>query len=45
VFNHQSFKDEPFKTFSAALKIEIKRFWETIQLVDNSVTYEDRIAE
>src|SRR6266540_392748 len=45
VFNRQSLKDDPFKTFTAASETEIKRFWETIQLVDDSITYEDRTAE
>jgi len=45
VFNRQSLKDEPFKTFTAASETEIERFWETIQLVDDSVTYEDRTTE
>ena len=45
VFNRQSLKDEPFKTFTAASETEIERFWETIQLMDDSVTYEDRTAE
>ena len=45
IFNRQSLKDEPFKTFTAASETEIERFWETIQLVDDSVTYEDRTVE
>ena len=45
VFNRQSLKDESFKTFTAASETEMKRFWETIQLVDDSITYEDRTAE
>jgi len=42
VFSRQSLKGE---TFTAALETEIERFWETIQLVDKSITYEDRTAE
>src|SRR6266480_3811494 len=45
VFNRQFLKDEPFETFTAASEMEMERFWETIQLVDNSVTNEDRTAE
>ena len=45
VFNRQSLKGEPFETFTAASETEIERFWETIQLVDDGVTYEDRTAE
>ena len=45
VFNRQSLKDEPFETFTTASETEIERFWETIQLVDDSVTYEDRTTE
>jgi hypothetical protein len=45
VFDHQFLKDELFKTFTAALKMEMERLWETIQLVDNSVTNEDCTAE
>jgi len=45
VFNRQFLKDEPFETFIAASEMEMERFWETIQLVDDSVTNEDRTAE
>jgi hypothetical protein len=45
VFNHQSLKDKPFETYKAASEIKIKRFWETIQLVDESVIREDRTAD
>ena len=45
VFDRQFLKDEPFKTFNAAMDIEMERFWETIQLVDENVTCEDRTAE
>ena len=45
VFNRQFLKDEPFETFTAALETEMERFWETIQLVDDSVTNEDRTTE
>jgi hypothetical protein len=45
IFNRQSLKSEPFKTFTAASEIEMEKFWETIQLVDDSVTHEDRTAE
>ena len=38
-------KGEPFKTFPAASETEIERFWETIQIVDDSVTHEDHTAE
>ncbi|UZO16311.1 uncharacterized protein OCT59_007700 [Rhizophagus irregularis] len=40
-----SLKDEPFETFTAASETEMERFWETIQLVDGSVTNEDCTAE
>uniref|UniRef100_U9THL9 Uncharacterized protein n=2 Tax=Rhizophagus irregularis TaxID=588596 RepID=U9THL9_RHIID len=45
VFSRQALKGEPFKTFPAASETEIERFWETIQIVDDSVTHEDRTAE
>ena len=45
VFNRQSLKEEPFETFTAASNTEIERFWETIQLLDDSVTLEDHTAE
>ena|ERR1043165_820174 len=45
VFNRQSLKDEPFETFNAATDMEMERFWETIQLIDENVTHEDRTAE
>ena len=45
VFSRQSLKGEPFETFTAASETEIERFWEMIQLVDDSVTYEDRTTE
>jgi hypothetical protein len=45
VFDRQSLKDEPFKTFTAASETEMERLWETIQLVDDSVTHEVRTAE
>ena len=44
-FSRQSLKDEPFETFTAASETEMGRFWETIELVDDSVTNEDRTAE
>jgi hypothetical protein len=44
-FSRQSLKDEPFETFTAASETEMERFWETIELVDDSVTNEDRTAE
>jgi hypothetical protein len=45
VFSRQSLKGEPFETFTAASKMELERFWEMMQHVDDSVTYEDRTAE
>src|SRR6266542_2819534 len=45
VFDRQFLKDEPFKTFTVASETEMERFWETIQLVDDSVTYEDCTVE
>ncbi len=45
VFDRQTLKDEPFETFNAATDTEMERFWETIQLVDENVTCEDRTAE
>src|SRR6266542_4438358 len=45
VFSRQSLKDELFETFTAASETEMERFWETILLVDDSVTHEDRTAE
>jgi hypothetical protein len=37
VFSQQSFKDEHFETFTAASETEIESFWETINLVDDSL--------
>ena len=45
VFNCQSLKDEPFETYKAASEIEIERFWETIQLVDESIIRENCTAK
>ncbi len=45
VFDRQFLKDDPFKTFTTASETEMERFWEMIQLVDDSVTNEDRTAE
>jgi hypothetical protein len=45
VFSQQSLKDVPFETFTAASETEIESFWKIINLVDNSVTPKDRIAE
>ncbi|EXX63102.1 hypothetical protein RirG_155460 [Rhizophagus irregularis DAOM 197198w] len=45
VFDRQFLKDELFKTFTAASETEMERLWETMQLVDDSVTNEDRTAE
>jgi hypothetical protein len=45
VFDRQFLKDEPFKTFTAASETEMERLWKTMQLVDDSVTNEDRTAE
>ena len=44
-FSRQSLKDEPFETFTAASETEMGRFWETIELVDDSVTNENHTAE
>jgi hypothetical protein len=45
VFDRQFLKEEPFKTFTAASETEMERLWETIELVDDSVTNENRTAE
>ncbi|CAB4425839.1 unnamed protein product [Rhizophagus irregularis] len=45
VFTVSFFKMSLFRTFTAASKAEMERFWETIELVDDSVTNEDRTAE
>ncbi|GBB92620.1 hypothetical protein RclHR1_20330001 [Rhizophagus clarus] len=45
MFDCQFLKDEPFRIFNAASKTEMKRFWETIELVDDSITNEDCTAE
>ena len=45
IFEHQSLKEIPFKTFDAATEINITELWETIHLIDNEVTQQDRIAE
>src|SRR5688500_20306763 len=38
MFDRQFLKDEPFKTFTAASETEMERLWETMQLVDDSIT-------
>jgi hypothetical protein len=45
IFGRQSLKGEPFETFTAASETEMERFGKTIQLVDSSITNEDRTAE
>jgi hypothetical protein len=45
MFDHQSLKDKPFKTFTTASETEMERLWETIQLIDDSVTNKDHTAE
>ena len=41
LFTCQSLKDEPFKVFKPATKTEMKNFWESVHLVDDSITMED----
>src|SRR6266496_3034006 len=45
VFDRQFLKDDPFKIFTVTSETEMERFWKTIQLVDDSVTNEDRTSE
>ncbi|CAG8547306.1 20451_t:CDS:2 [Gigaspora rosea] len=45
IFERQSLKEIPFKTFDAATEINITELWETIHLIDNEVTQQDRTAE
>lgn len=45
VFGRQSLKDELFEIFNVAIDTEMERFWETIQLVDENITCEDRTPE
>jgi hypothetical protein len=45
VFDRQFLKEEPFKTFTAASETEMERLWETIELVDDSVTNKDHTAK
>ncbi|CAG8476952.1 14976_t:CDS:2 [Gigaspora rosea] len=40
-----SIKGEPFEPFNAASKVEIEKFWETILLLDDNISYENCTAE
>ena len=41
LFTRQSLKDESFKVFEPATKTELENFWESVHLVDDSITMED----
>jgi len=41
LFTRQSLKDESFKVFEPATKTEMENFWESVHLVDDSITMED----
>ena len=41
LFIRQSLKDEFFKVFEPATKTEMENFWESVHLVDDSITVED----
>ncbi|GBC01659.1 hypothetical protein RclHR1_04280016 [Rhizophagus clarus] len=41
LFTRQSLKDEFFKVFEPATKTEMENFWESVHLVDDSITIED----
>ena len=41
LFTRQSLKDESFKVFEPAIKTEMENFWESVHLVDDSITMED----
>ncbi|GBB90338.1 hypothetical protein RclHR1_17260004 [Rhizophagus clarus] len=41
IFTCQNLKDEPFKIFEPATKTEMETFWESVHLVDDSITIED----
>ncbi|GBB99452.1 hypothetical protein RclHR1_35260001 [Rhizophagus clarus] len=41
LFTRQSFKDEFFKVFEPATKTEMENFWESVHLVDDSITIKD----
>ncbi|CAB5367427.1 unnamed protein product [Rhizophagus irregularis] len=41
IFTRQNLKDEPFKMFKPATKTEMETFWESVHLVDDSITMDD----
>ncbi|GBB94590.1 hypothetical protein RclHR1_23880001, partial [Rhizophagus clarus] len=41
IFTRQNLKNEPFKMFEPTTKTEMKTFWESVHLVNNSITMED----
>jgi hypothetical protein len=41
LFTRQSLKDKSFKVFEPATKTEMENFWESVHLVDDSITMED----
>ncbi|CAG8789107.1 28598_t:CDS:2, partial [Gigaspora margarita] len=45
IFEHQSLKEIPFKTFDAATENEIIKLWETIHLVDENMSQQDCSTE
>lgn len=41
IFECQSLKDEPFKVFKPATKLEMENFWESVHVIDDSITMDD----
>ena len=41
IFTRQNLKNEPFKMFEPVTKAEMENFWESVHLVDDSITMED----
>ncbi|CAG8682419.1 14011_t:CDS:2, partial [Gigaspora rosea] len=45
IFERQSLKDIPFQIFDAATENEIMELWNTIHLIDDNISQQDRISE
>jgi hypothetical protein len=41
IFERQSLKDEPFEIFEPATKSEMENFWESVHVIDDSITMDD----
>ena len=41
IFERQSLKDESFELFEPATKLEMENFWESVHVIDDSITMDD----